>query len=428
MPSQVEMVGRLVEQQQVGLERERERERGALALAARRRRGGDRLVEPKRCRNSTSAPRCASARARRPIARAAAQREALAQRARPPAAPAPAPPARCAPSRRRTSPVVELERPAMACSSDDLPVPLRPMRPMRSSSCTDERAPSSKRVQAERELGVLSAASHDEDSAALTAALARVRTGTASARAPAAAHARPPPARGRRRARRADGCGASSGTRFRHSPAGAADRLRILRRLAIVWSRVTVLKLSKRSLRPIVRPDVALAPQVVAHAFAQLGEDARQRLAIALRREVALERCLAADRLGLAERDHGPLVAAVRRVVQPCAVVRAEVLDEPGRIGCGELPDRLDPERCEARGGLRPMPLILRGGSGQIRVARSSGRRIVRPSGLSSSEAILASSLLGATAIEHDNPVAARTAPLSARAMPRARSHGSADA
>jgi hypothetical protein len=44
---------------------------------------------------------------------------------------------------------------------------------------------------------------------------------------------------------------------------------------------------------------------------------------------------------------------------------------------------------------------------------------------LSSSDAIFASSLFGATAIEHDNPVAARTACLIALAARRARCQGS---
>ncbi len=49
----------------------------------------------------------------------------------------------------------------------------------------------------------------------------------------------------------------------------------------------------------------------------------------------------------------------------------------------------------------------------------------VNPSGLSSSEAILASSLFGATPIEQDSPVAARTACLIADATMRARSQAS---
>ena len=60
------------------------------------------------------------------------------------------------------------------------------------------------------------------------------------------------------------------------------------------------------------------------------------------------------------------------------------------------------------------MPLILRAGNGQTRSASSVIGRRVKPSGLSSSEAILASSLFGAIPIEHDSPVAPRTAFLSA--------------
>ena len=59
-----------------------------------------------------------------------------------------------------------------------------------------------------------------------------------------------------------------------------------------------------------------------------------------------------------------------------------------------------------------------------MRRGTSSARSSVSPSGLSSSEAIFASSLFGATPIEHESPVAARTASLidcatSPRAPPR---------
>ena len=72
-----------------------------------------------------------------------------------------------------------------------------------------------------------------------------------------------------------------------------------------------------------------------------------------------------------------------------------------------------------------PMPLILRAGSGQMRRSMSPGRSSVRPSGLSSSEAIFARSLFGAMPIEQESPVAARTASLIARATACARSQGS---
>ena len=53
-----------------------------------------------------------------------------------------------------------------------------------------------------------------------------------------------------------------------------------------------------------------------------------------------------------------------------------------------------------------PMPLMRRTGSGQMRVGMSSSVSTVRPLGLSSSEAILDSSLLGVTPTEQVRPVA----------------------
>ncbi len=73
-----------------------------------------------------------------------------------------------------------------------------------------------------------------------------------------------------------------------------------------------------------------------------------------------------------------------------------------------------------------PTPLILRAGSGQIRVGISASLRTVNPSGLSSSEAIFDRSLLGVTPIEQESPVAARTAFLIALATRRPRSFAAA--
>jgi hypothetical protein len=53
---------------------------------------------------------------------------------------------------------------------------------------------------------------------------------------------------------------------------------------------------------------------------------------------------------------------------------------------------------------LGPMPLMRRTGSGQMRAGMSASVSMVRPSGLSSSLAILASSLLGVTPIEQVRP------------------------
>ena len=57
-----------------------------------------------------------------------------------------------------------------------------------------------------------------------------------------------------------------------------------------------------------------------------------------------------------------------------------------------------------------PIPLILRTGSGQIRLGISSSFKIVTPSGLFRSDPILASNLFGVIAIEQVKPVAAITA------------------
>ena len=77
------MVGRLVEQQQVGLERERQRERGALALAARGALRRLRLVETEAMQEFREPRLDAPARALvGEVAKAAAQHEALAQRRR----------------------------------------------------------------------------------------------------------------------------------------------------------------------------------------------------------------------------------------------------------------------------------------------------------------------------------------------------------
>ena len=72
-----------------------------------------------------------------------------------------------------------------------------------------------------------------------------------------------------------------------------------------------------------------------------------------------------------------------------------------------------------------PMPLIRRTGSGQMRVGRSARVSTVRPSGLSSSEAIFDSSLLGVTPIEQVSPVTLRTLFLMSSASARTPPSGS---
>jgi len=98
---------------------------------------------------------------------------------------------------------------------------------------------------------------------------------------------------------------------------------------------------------------VSLALQIIADTFAKLGEDCRQLLAIARRRQVTIERRLATDRLRLAVRDDGPLVAAVCGVVHPLAMDATERLDEKRMLGIREIADRSNGERRKLRGRLR---------------------------------------------------------------------------
>ena len=56
-----------------------------------------------------------------------------------------------------------------------------------------------------------------------------------------------------------------------------------------------------------------------------------------------------ADRLGLARRHQRTLVAAVRGVVQPGALIRAELFDQPRAVHLRELANSPDAERFEAR-------------------------------------------------------------------------------
>ena len=145
----------------------------------------------------------------------------------------------------------------------------------------------------------------------------------------------------------------SSGTRFRHSPAarrivaascvGAGNRLVAGHRLEIVVA----------ELEADGPPGVAGALQVLRNVHAEIGEDAGQLGAVAPRVEVAVERGLAADGFGLAVSDDRALVAAVRRLVHPRAVVATELLEEPQGIGLRQFADGADAERFELCRGLR---------------------------------------------------------------------------
>ena len=144
----IEVIGRLVEQQQIRRERQRQRERRALLLATRRRRGRRRFVETEAVQIFDEPRFDAPA--------FALVGELLVASVRPPRS------ARLSrsddaggsfgscststtrrPSRRFSSPSSRSRRAAITLSSEDLPVPLRPMRPMRSPSSTAKPARSS---------------------------------------------------------------------------------------------------------------------------------------------------------------------------------------------------------------------------------------------------------------------------------------------
>src|SRR4029077_4067850 len=74
---------------------------------------------------------------------------------------------------------------------------------------------------------------------------------------------------------------------------GTADGLRVLRRAgdrAVARHRLEIVE---AQLEPDRLADVTLAAQIVAHAFAQVGEDARERLSVTFDIQVAVERQLA---------------------------------------------------------------------------------------------------------------------------------------
>ena len=84
------------------------------------------------------------------------------------------------------------------------------------------------------------------------------------------------------------------------------------------------------------------------------------------------------------------------------------------------------PRRASFAADFGPTPFSRRTDSGDRRVATSCSVTTVRPSGLSSSEAIFATSLLGARPTEQRSPVASSTACFSSRPTSRAHHHASA--
>lgn len=170
---------------------------------------------------------------------------------------------------------------------------------------------------------------------------------------------------------------------------------------------------------------VAAALQVFADTQAERGERSREFAAVEARVQVALEGRLA-YRLGFGVGDERPLVAAVRRVVQPASGRRAGGSSSASGAAASS-PTVLMPSSASAAGAFGPMPLILRAANGHMRRATSCASRTVIPSGLSRSEQILASGLLGAMPIEHDRPVACCTPHLMRRASAIALSSSNAD-
>ena len=153
----VEMIGRLVEQQQVGLQA-RARERAPRACARRRTRvcGAALRVEAEAMQEfhepRFDAPalalvvqcaRCAprAIRLSRSVAAGGSSGSCSTSTTR-------------KPSCRASSPSSSASVPAIACSSEDLPVPLRPIRPMRSPSLDRQVGAVEQRMQAVGELGV----------------------------------------------------------------------------------------------------------------------------------------------------------------------------------------------------------------------------------------------------------------------------------
>src|SRR6187399_3550328 len=68
--------------------------------------------------------------------------------------------------------------------------------------------------------------------------------------------------------------------------------------------------------------------------------------------QVVFERRFAADRLGLAIGDDGPVVAAMRGFVHPRAETAAKVFDEQRSLGFREVAYRMDAKCFEPRAGL----------------------------------------------------------------------------
>ena len=141
----VEVVGRLVEQQQLGVATSSCGQRDPAPLAARQRR--DRRVEAVAEAGAVDAAEqpvehVAEARVARPLVVGAAADELLAHRRAPASRSSPWPSSADArPPTRVTPPASGSSTPAISRSSVDLPSPLRPTTPIRSPSATPSVTP-----------------------------------------------------------------------------------------------------------------------------------------------------------------------------------------------------------------------------------------------------------------------------------------------
>ena len=199
----------------------------------------------------------------------------------------------------------------------------------------------------------------------------------------------------------------SSGTRFRHSPAarrivfascvGVVDRVVARDRLEVVVAQLDADRAARRSPcapgRRSRRSHSAREDRATARR-GRASRAGRARTSSRARSTSARSRSRPAGRRGRSPRRAATRRSARRTAATSCA-----------RSACASSPIVAMPSACELRGRLRAdavdacAPAAARSRSGT-----SASRTIVRPSGLSSSDAIFASSLFGATAIEHDEP------------------------
>lgn len=100
--------------------------------------------------------------------------------------------------------------------------------------------------------------------------------------------------------------------------------------------------------------NVAFALEILRHARAQAREYLRERLAVLARMEVPLEGRFAADGLGFGTRDDGPVIDAVRGIMEPGAITAPEITLQKIRVGRSQLGNRRNAEAGELLGSLWP--------------------------------------------------------------------------